>query len=115
MKKTIATLALGLSLAMPAWAQNVGDPMPEPKGVPVQVAQFEGGAALVYMDGNEFSGVEAYAECNGTIMERPYAVFIGNTSTLYLDNVVIDGRIDRIVKNPETTPFDDLPICPTNI
>ena len=112
MKKTLAAIAASVVMALPAWAQNVGDPMPKLRGPPITMQQFTSDiGALLYEN-----GMEMYKFCPG-IEPRPYGTYFNETDTVYLDNKGYpDGIVDEVVVNPGSRDaLADAPDCPMPI
>ena len=114
MKKTIATLALGLSLVLPASAQEIGEVMPRPQGVIIQVSPYPNVTMVYYGDGEKYTHTEAYRVCDGEPEQKPFGIYDAQTGILYLDQDR-NGTIDKKMSGKNKDAYQDLPVCPTRI
>jgi len=110
MKKTIATIVLGLSLALPGWAS---EKMPniDKEGV-VNMNIYERNIMRLHLhnDKNKCSYNAFFRICDEEI-DKPFAVYRHKNKRLYLDYEP-DGIADKIIENGGDTKLERyVPTC----
>ena len=114
MKKNIALLAVGalIGLTTPAYAENVGDPMPEYEtnkeldAVCVwETCGRKGLIAFMIDKKTKKIAYEArYSVCKDKLGDTPYAIYDHNSNKLFLD-YDIDGELDEIIEEAGDKDF----------
>ena len=121
MKKTLITLTLaaGIGLGGIAYAQNVGEAMPNYRigTLPSCVRDIDGMDGIVVTFKN-FRGMTKYKVahlvCQKRLVKKPFGIYDFEKRKLYLDNNPTDGIIDKVLSGDDATRrpiYKDAPKC----
>lgn len=124
MKKLFVLLPVFIVLlfAAPAFALDVGDPMPDVSGIEVTEVLPWFNFGLNKSGERHFRGVfgkvwtmEAFLSCDGKLLEKPFGYYTSILDVIYLD-LDMDGEINEVIldasKPPKATIGITAPDCP---